>query len=83
MNRRGEIADPDERLNLTPLGDLLLAHPFSYFSWVALDAGDNSVRVRPLFRALIELLDDDDLLPRLASLQHDRDLLLLFQELRA
>lgn len=83
LEQKRRSADPDERLNLTPLGDLLLAHPFRYFSWVALDAGDNSVRVRPLFRTLIELLDDDDLLPRLASLQHDRNLLLLFQELCA
>ena len=83
LERRGIRTDLDERLDFTPLRDLLLAHPFCYFSWVALDAGNNSVGVRSLLGALIELLDDDDLLPRLAPLQHDRDLSLSSRELCA
>ena len=78
-----ESADLDERLDLTPLGNLLLAHPFCYFSWVAFDAGNNSVGVWSFLGALIELLDDDDLPPCLAPLQHDRNLLLTPRELCA
>ena len=70
----GKIAYLDEGLDLAPLGELLRTHALGHLEGVALDAGDDGVGVWPLLGALIELLDDDDLLPRLAALENDRDL---------
>lgn len=64
----------DEGLDLAALGELLRTHALGHLEGVALDAGDDGVGVWPLLGALIELLDDDDLLSRLAALEDDRDL---------
>ena len=64
----------DEGLDFAPLRQLLLAHTLCYLEGVTLDAGNDGVRVWPLLGALIELLDDDHLLPRLAALEDDCDL---------
>ena len=65
----------DERLDLAPLGKFLRAHTLRYLEGVTLDAGDDGVGVWPLLSALIKLLDDDDLLSRLAALEDDCDLM--------
>ena len=64
----------DEGLDLAALGELLRTHALGHLEGVALDAGDDGVGVWPLLGALIELLDNDDLPPRLAALEDDRDL---------
>ena len=69
-----ELSHLDERLDLAPLRELLRTHALGDLQWVALDASNDSVGVRPLLGALIELLDDDHLLPRLAALEDDCDL---------
>ena len=56
--------DLDERLNLGSLGDLLGPHSLGHLGRVSLDTGGNNVRERLVLGALIELLDDDNLLVR-------------------
>ena len=69
-----EGTDLDERLDLAPLRHLLRAHALRHLEWVTLDAGDDGMGVWPLLGALVELLDDDDLLAGLAALEDDGDL---------
>ena len=64
----------DERLDLAPLRELLRTHALGDLQWVALDASNDSVGVGALLGALIELLDDNDLLARLTAGQNDGDL---------
>ena len=64
----------DERLNLAALRNLLRTHALRYLERVTLDAGNDSMGVWPLLGALVQLLDDDDLLTRLAALEDDSDL---------
>ena len=64
----------DERLDLAPLRQLLRTHTLGDLQWVALNTGNNGMGVGALLGALIELLDHDDLLARLAAGQHDGDL---------
>ena len=64
----------DERLDLAPLRNLLRTHTLRYLEGVTLDAGNDSMGVWPFLGALVELLDDDHLLPRLAALEDDCDL---------
>lgn len=64
----------DEGLDLAPLGDLLCTHTLGHLERVTLDAGNDSMGVRPLLGTLVELLDDNDLPPRLAALEDDGDL---------
>ena len=68
----------DERLDLAPLRNLLGAHTLRHLEGVTLDAGNDSMGVWPLLGALIELLDDDDLLAGLTALQNDCHLKNLF-----
>ena len=70
----GEKTHLDEGLDLAALGELLRTHALGHLEGVALDAGDDGVGVWPLLGALVELLDDDDLVSRLAALEDDRDL---------
>ena len=69
-----EGTDLDERLDLAPLRHLLRAHALRHLEWVTLDAGDDGMGVWPLLGALVELLDDDDLVARLTALEDDRNL---------
>lgn len=46
----------DEGLDLGPLGDLLLAHAGGNFAGVAVDSGDQSVTVRTVGCAVIDVL---------------------------
>jgi hypothetical protein len=64
----------DERLNLAPTRELLRAHTLGDLKRVALDAGDDRVGVGALLRALVHLLDDDDLVAGLTTLENDGDL---------
>lgn len=64
----------DERLDLAPLRNLLRAHALRHLEGVTLDAGNDRMGVGSLLGALVELLDDDDLLTRLAALEDDGDL---------
>ena len=64
----------DERLDLAPLRNLLRTHTLRYLERVTLDAGNDGMGVWPLLGALVELLDDDHLLSRLAALEDDCDL---------
>ena len=64
----------DERLDLAPLRDLLRTHTLRYLEGVTLDADNDGMGVWPLLGALVELLDDDDLLAGLAALEDDGDL---------
>ena len=64
----------DEGLDFAPLRQLLLAHALCYLERVTLDASNDRVGVRPFLCALIQLLDDNDLLTGLASLEDDRNL---------
>lgn len=50
----------DESLDLGPLGHLLLAHGGGHFAGVAVDAGDQSVTVRTVGCAVIDVLKADD-----------------------
>lgn len=67
--------DLDEGLDLAPLRDLLRTHTLRYLERVTLDAGNDCMGVWPLLGALVELLDDDNLPPRLAALEDDSDLM--------
>ena len=64
----------DERLDLAALRDLLRTHALRYLEGVTLDAGNDRMGVGPLLGALVELLDDDDLVARLTALEDDRNL---------
>ena len=64
----------DERLDLAPLGQLLRSHSFCHLPGVTLDTSDNGMRERSLLGTLIILLDNDDLLSGLASLEDDSNL---------
>lgn len=64
----------DEGLDLAPLGQLLRPHPLCHLQWVTLDTSDNGVRKWSLLGTLIILLDNDDLLSGLASLEDNGDL---------
>ena len=68
------VTDLDEGLDLAALGQLLRTHTLRYLEGVTLDAGNDSMGVGALLGALVELLDDDDLLARLAAGQHDGNL---------
>ena len=64
----------DEWLDLAPLFQLLLSHSFCHLQGVTFDTSDNGVREWSLLGTLIILLDNDDLLSGLASLEDDSDL---------
>ena len=64
----------NERLNLAALRNLLRTHALRYLERVTLDAGNDGMGVWPLLGALVELPEDDDLLPRLTALEDDSDL---------
>ena len=64
----------DERLDLTPLGQLLGSHSFCHLQRVTLDASNDGVREGPFLGSLVILLDNDDLPSGLASLEDDSDL---------
>ena len=64
----------DERLDLAPPLNLLLTHTACHFSGVAFDSSDDGVGVRSFFCAIIELLDDDDFVAGLTTLEDDSDL---------
>ena len=64
----------DERLDLAALRNLLRTHALRYLEGVTLDAGNDRMGVGPLLGALVELLDDDDLVARLTALEDDRNL---------
>jgi hypothetical protein len=64
----------DERLDLAPGRQLLLAHAFGHFSWVPLNASDDGVGERMFGRALIQLLDDDNFFAGLTALEDDGNL---------
>ena len=49
----------DESLDLGPLGHLLFAHGGGHFAGVAVDAGDQSVAVRPVGCAVVDVLEAD------------------------
>ena len=68
------VTDLDEGLDLAALGQLLRTHTLRYLEGVTLDAGNDSMGVRALLGALVELLDDDDLVSRLTALEDDRNL---------
>ena len=74
MSTRNRSTHLDERLDLAPLRNLLGAHTLRHLEGVTLDAGNDSMGVWPLLGALVQLLDDDDLLTRLAALEDDSDL---------
>lgn len=50
----------DESLDLGPLGHLLLAHGGGHLAGVAVDAGDQSVTVRTVGCAVVDVLKADD-----------------------
>ena len=49
----------DESLDLAPLGDLLCTHALCDLPRVAVDAGDNGMRVRARLGPLVGALEDD------------------------
>ena len=64
----------NERLDLTPLGQLLRSHSFGHLQGVTLDTSDDGVGEGSLLGSLIILLDNDDLPSGLASLEDNSDL---------
>jgi hypothetical protein len=74
-SQRDNIAHLDEGLDLAPPRELLRAHTLGHLERVALNAGDDGVRVGALLCALIELPDHDDLVAGLTALEDDRDLM--------
>jgi hypothetical protein len=71
---RGSATHLDERLDFAPPRQLLRTHTTGYLPRVALDAGDDGVSVWSLLGAFVILLNDDHLLARLATLEHNCDL---------
>lgn len=67
------VDDLDERLDLGSLGDTGLSHAAGDGLRVALNAGDESVRERVGLGALVDRLDDDDLLACVAATGNDGD----------
>ncbi len=59
----------DERLYFRPLTPLFLIHPPRDLELVALYSGNESIRVLALVIAVVEGLDDDDLLAGMSSLE--------------
>ena len=57
----------DESLDLGPLGNLLLAHGCGHFTGIAVNACDQSVAVRTVGCAIVNVLDDDGFAPGVAS----------------
>lgn len=49
----------NEGLDLGPFGDLLLAHGCCHLTGIAVDAGDQSVAVRAVSGAIINVLQED------------------------
>ena len=66
--------DLDERLDPAPPLHLLCAHTTRDFPGVAFDTRNDRMSVWSLLGPLIDLLNDNDLFPCLAALQHDGDL---------
>lgn len=64
----------DERLDLIPLRYYFRAHALGYLARVTLDASNDCMWIWSLFGPLIQLLDHNDLLPRLPALQDKCDL---------
>ena len=67
------VDDLDERLDLGALGDTLLAHATGDLLGVALDTGDERVREGVSLGALVDGLNDDDLLACIAATGDDGD----------
>lgn len=57
----------DESLDLGPLGNLLLAHCCGYLTGIAVDACDQSVAVRTVCCAIINVLQKDNIIKGLMS----------------
>ena len=64
----------DERLDLAPLVSLLVSHSFCHLQGVTFDTSDNGMGEWSLLGTLIILLDNDDLLSGVASLEDNGDL---------
>ena len=64
----------DKRFDFAPLRQPLCTHALRHLERVALDTGNDSVRVGSLLCTLIQLLDDYDLLSCLAAGKDDCDL---------
>lgn len=67
------VDDLDERLDLGALGDTGLSHAAGDLLRVALNASDKSVREGVALVALVDRLDDDDLLAGKATTGDDGD----------
>lgn len=67
------VDDLDERLDLGALGNTVLAHAAGDLLRVTLDAGNESVREGVGLGALVDRLDDDDLLACIAATGDDGD----------
>ena len=64
----------DEGFYFLPPRKLLRPHAPSHFPGIALDASNDSMRIRAFFSTIIELLYDDDLFASLAALEDDSNL---------
>ena len=64
----------DEGFYFLPPRKLLCPHAPGHFLRIALDASNDSMRIRALFGTIIELLYDDDLFASLAALENDSNL---------
>lgn len=64
----------NEWLHFAPLSESFAPHTLRHLSRIPFDSSDNGVGVGALLGALIQLLNDDNLLSRLTSLEDDGDL---------
>lgn len=58
------VDDLDKGLDLRSFSKLLCSHRLGDLEWVSLNAGNDGMGVRALLRAVIELLQNDDLMSR-------------------
>jgi hypothetical protein len=64
----------DEGFDFTPPRKLLRPHSLGHLPGIALDSGNDGMRIWAFLGAIIDLLYDDDLLACLAALEDDSDL---------
>jgi hypothetical protein len=64
----------DKGLDLTSPRQFLLAHTSGHLSWVAFNASNDGVGVRPVFGPFIQLFYHDHLFACLTALENDCDL---------
>ena len=64
----------DEGFYFLPPRKLLCPHAPGHFPGIALDASNDSMRIRALFSTIIDLLYDDDLFASLTALKDDSNL---------